>query len=166
MGRTHERERESCVCLVISPPCCSREMSSLKCLKEAEFHIFFIKSSVCYLSRYNNLKLKPPQAALEDDEHVIYNCLFLLLPLSFFLLPSQPSSVLQFHLWKQVLGLWLAFCIVDSDGTGDALRSEPDIAVSRQMTPACEPCPGIKTETIWQSEGWAKLLGLYLTPNS
>lgn len=53
---------------------------------------------------------------------------------------------------RQVLRLQLPFCIVGSDGTGDALYCEPDIGVPQlqsggQMDAACAPCLGIKRKT-------------------
>lgn len=88
---------------------------------------------------------------MTSPQCTIYNCLF-----SFPLPPSlpdifvsQPSSGAQLCLGRQVLELCLAFCIVDSDGTGDALYCKPEIVVSwlqsdGEMDAACEPCTGIK----------------------
>lgn len=144
------------------PPAAQEKMGSLMCLKEAGFHIFFINSFTCYLSRFNHLKLKSPQAALRGWQ--AHDLRFIIVCFSLPASISQPSSLLaQFHPGRQVLGLWLAFCIVASDGTGDALYCEPDIAVpwlqsDGQMDSACAPCPGIKRETTLkrQNEGSAK----------
>lgn len=102
--------------------------------RRKKIYIFLINLFFCYLSRSNCLKLKSPRAVLGDEKHTLRD-LRLVTPLWCRLgFNSQPSSVAHFHLGRQVLGLWLAFCIVGSDGTGDALYCEPDIAVPGQQS--------------------------------
>lgn len=129
-------------------------MCSLMCWKEALFLHKFFNLSVPILQ-------KPPKADLSADKSMIRN-LFVIVCFSVPAFLSQPLSLLaRFHPGRQVLGLWLLFCIVGSDGTGDALYCEPDIAVpwlqsGGQMDTAYAACPGIKRKTNQQTKRLAK----------
>lgn len=138
------------------PPAVQEKMCSLMCLKDAGFHIFFINSFICYLSRFNNLKTKVTSSCTRGWQ--AHDSRFIIVCFSSPLSLCQPSSLLaRFHPGRQVLGLWLAFCIVGSDGTADALYCEPDIAVpwlqsDGQLDTGCAPCPGIKRKTNQQTD--------------
>lgn len=107
---------------------------------------FLLKFFHFYVSRFNNLKLQSPRAAA--GEWRTHDSWFIIVCFPPFSLPPARSHPCSLPTWlhpgRQVLGLRLTFCIVDFDGTGDALYCAPDIPIS----PHPVPSPGYRLRTL------------------